>query len=185
MAEKNLRCPVCNQLGKKLSAITESETRTVFGTSQSYNDGSWTSTPYSGTEMTKRAEMLAPPPRPQYPGTTMVWVVSFIGMLCMMTGIYPAAIVSNAFLKERIVLRETILYLAFIMPFFIVGAGIIGAALINYNRQRRKVEAQMPAWVQAWKRWNELYYCENDHIIYVPETRKYMQLTQMRQHLYD
>jgi uncharacterized membrane protein len=47
---------------------------------------------------------------------------------------------------------------------------LIAAIIVVSWRAKRKAEGKMPAWREAMERWNSLYYCARDGIVFDPET---------------
>jgi hypothetical protein len=66
----------------------------------------------------------------------------------------------------------------------IVGLIIFAVALSSNFAEAKKTRSELPAWKNAMGRWEKLYYCARDDIIFDEDDLKPMSVEEMRPYLY-
>jgi hypothetical protein len=163
--KNNIRCPLCNRVDNisKVSAVYSSgvsEGR-YSGTAISYiapfsskESSSIAVTPVSmgGFNITDLSRRLAPPPKPMYPSKVLFVIflilASFSFPLCFLFGIG--------------------------IPFFAIFISLTIWQGIKNGNKTKEIKEYIPIYEKAIVRWNKLYYCFRDDIVFDPETNVYV-----------
>jgi hypothetical protein len=186
-------CPIC----QKDDAVQRIETLVASGQSSgtfsgpsggvAYSDGKWGGvggyTTLSGSSTSNLAKLLEPPSLPPKPkgfgwwwilivpyGIPIIGAVFFSPFLLvayvaagLTGGVYPHGLNVNPLFMIIISIGEIIAgWLA--IRFFIIRQRKKKATM------QQKIDEAMPRWKIAMQRWEHLYYCHRDGIVYDPET---------------
>jgi DNA-directed RNA polymerase subunit RPC12/RpoP len=186
------RCPTCGRDDaiQKISAILTGgkASGTYSGPSGgvAYVGGKWGAVSgYStlhGSSMTDLARLLTPPHEPESRAfgcfsSSLIWF--FFGLLAL--GGCGNSIGIIVGLEKNQTVYALISDLAL---------GIVGIlVLVWYIRKSISVRAKYPtrkaAWDAAMIRWNRLYYCNRDDIVFDPQTRETCKLREMERFIYQ
>ncbi len=196
--EASSRCPNCNRNDRveKVSAILSGQTHTVTGTrpvTDVYTDSegkvrsSTSYESYTTTQTSVLAQRLSPPLKPSAGGTCgSVIVTLFLVVVAGPIMIFQIGL-PIAFLDSG----GSQLICAF--PAFIVGALLIWAGVkfyqkssADYKKRVAQLEAvDLPRWGHAMERWNKLYYCYRDDVVFIPGDGKSATTAQTREYIYE
>ena len=184
------KCPVC----KKHDAAQRVTTIVAAGQSSgtfsgptggvTYSDGKWGTvggyTTLSGSTRSDRARSLAPPTRSRFRG----WLQFGCGLYCLIwvAGLFWA--VGSAGFSSSSSIFDFLgdlgsLFGATALP------GILGLViLLNWNRKRvasEKIDEQYP---RAMAKWQRLYFCHRDDVVFDPETNESFEPSQIKKYIY-
>ena len=193
-------CPVCllNDRAEKASSIYARDTHHVSGTTTSTNtyvdrEGhthqETSDNPYNGTQQSNLAAYLAPPTQPEKKGACFRYllVVPAIAGSC----IGPVTIV-NLFIPES---REAVepagllfitcvsLIMAIVSMWTLYWIFVITPKTNRTEAKRHEIE--FARWQQAMSRWEQLYYCHRDSVVFIPGNAKHAPLNAKNSLLYD
>ena len=189
MADQDILCPKCHLADRirAVSAIVREGTTTSEGTAQVYvaDNPGWTPAPYSGTQISGRAKDLALPSKPELPSTTWFRLANIIGLLFFACGCIPA--VAFIFLRGQIDYTLTMRDIIIMVPSLIIGLVILGGTYFAFSNEKRKLQERLDRWKDANKKWNQLYYCERDDILFNPseKEKRVIPVTEMQKYLYS
>lgn len=179
----HLACPVCNRDDRvmKVSSIVSGGTHEISGggyTTQTYVDSKGKTrydshyVPMSGTQQSALAGQLSPPPKPETGWNTC-------GLIVLASGVWFGiwAMLLFGFTSGNA-----------IPGLVLIGIGITVYVLTEMSRQGKvnQIEqVEVPKWEKAIQRWNKLYYCHRDDVLFVPEEGIAISKSQMYQYLYQ
>jgi len=160
-------CPVCGKDDaiQKLSAIVASgqASGTFSGPSVGATrvDGKWGTTggytTLSGSTVTELARKLASPPQPQPKGGCVVALGVLLGGLFVLNGL--------------LVSGDTSVGLGPALALILVGVCVIALPIAYYKKEQVRVAAQEePAWEESMRKWQRLYYCFRDDLVFDSQT---------------
>lgn len=184
---QGIKCPQCNKDDKvqKVTAIVAGQRHEISG-------GSWNTqvyidkegkkrsedhyVPYSATQMSVLAQHLSPPTEPDAGSNTggIVGTIGLLGVaaLCGCMGL-SAGEQSVGLIVGAIVLG-------------IVGVGVFISTNNNYKERLDHVQrVEKPRWRRAKERWDKLYYCSRDDIVFIPSENKSVPLYQMTDYIFQ
>jgi hypothetical protein len=173
MDKGNHACPVCGQIDQvqKVSAIVADQTQHVSGAGY---DGS-----YSGTQVSSLAQKLKAPNKPRSGCEGDIIFMALGGITFLFFGLFSAGNLMSH-------LRSTVDVLMFLVS---IGAIVLGLVIMvrgrrTHNQRVAQVEMQeVPKWRHARERWEALYYCYRDDVVYVPGEAS-VPVSQMTEYLY-
>ncbi len=177
MADQGRNCPKCDLADRirKVSSIVREGITTTSGTAETYvadERGHWTSAPYSGTQISGRANDLLPPGKPQASfniGRRMAYI---IGYFLLGTGGLPLLTISlNYPLGREVPASVTANDIIQFAAFLLIGLVIIGLANSESSKEKKQLQEMHSRWEHAVGRWNQLYYCERDDILFNPDDK--------------
>ena len=182
-------CPEChrNDRAEKVSAIVNRDTVQISGSSQStstyvdrngYTRRETSDNPFSGVQQSNLAARLSPPAKPEAKGACLRYLlylpVLWIGIICFAGLVLPGN--SDLPLKT------------------LAGVGLVVSILLlvwitlsirNVNRKAKEKQAQeMARWNKAVARWEQLYYCHRDDVLFVPGQSETIPVQSMLDYLY-
>jgi hypothetical protein len=161
-------CPKCHQMDtvQKVSSVVSAGTATgtyagptsAVGYSSGNQGGYSTMSGYTtlaGTSQTSLAQRLSCPPRPTYKSPWGFWSICFL----IIVGIPALTGTIFSFGSEQV------LYGFFWLILVVL---VIWYKQHEASKRRAKVEAETPRWELAYQRWNELYYCSRNDVVFMP-----------------
>jgi len=169
----SLKCPRCEQVDAayKVSALYEHgfSTETYQRVIPPPPKTNWA--PLIKTEertiQSNLSKKLSPPPKPKINGIYKITIVLTVlvgwGAQCMTIGTADA---------ERF---------AMLIVIVLIGGGL---ATFQKKSEETRVANLMPDWTKAMERWNQLYYCARDDIIFNPDDGAFVSANKMNQYLY-
>jgi hypothetical protein len=173
MDTDNHACPVCGQIDQvqKVSAIVAGQTQHVSGVGY---DGS-----YSGTQVSTLARKLEAPHQPS-PGIQgkliwMSWAVLGIFFGSVAIGSCNTLVSSATQDPVGIYVYGSLFLLALVACIY----GVRKQNASNADFERTK----LPQWKHKMKRWNQLYYCYRDDVVYIPGEAS-VPVSRMMEYLY-
>lgn len=193
-------CPVCDKDDKveKVTAIVPRDTyEEVVPRTEEYTDREerWRSyTTYETiTRMSILAQRLSPPPKPGPKGFSCVLVAlgifmaGYLGVFIGLGGLF-LAVPMLLLMGGEIFFPLGILSAPCFLGTAIVGLGlgflIFHAKSKHDKKERERVAHEEPLWREAMKRWERLYYCQRDDIVFDPEMRDTCQPQAIREFVY-
>lgn len=166
---QNFACPRCGQVAPvaKVSALVAGGTSAgVFagptsGVGYTYgNQGGYTT--LAGVSQTALSQKLSPPVRPFYDNPYGTGTKISIVLLGLLT-------ITSLYFLVSLPLAQGV-WLG--MPGLIFYGGILAWILIYKSNAAKKrhaqVDAAMPGYKVACRRWDELYYCQLNDVVFVP-----------------
>ena len=204
-------CPICNKDDaiQKVSALVTGgrSSGTFSGPSggSTYVGGEWVyvsgHATLSGSSETDLARLLASPPSPKQPNTGVTFSdsVVFMFLLSITTcagyaiGILlfiglernqPSLVTgehNQLFILIGGLLLAGISSLVIFLPPIIISHRMINSRVA---REKAKYDIEKPAWNRAMEKYQGLYFCHRDGIVFDPETRETCQPTSLREFLY-
>ena len=208
LLEAFARCPKCakNDKVEKVSAIVARETHEIRGTSiesETYTDKDGKtryrsySVPYSGTQMSVLAQRLSPPEKPEM-GFNWRGCIGVVLVLCGVLslavsgcqvgfGLLTVPISEGASSGELFNFSSIlgILLLPGAILYILLGAFLIKSSANSRKKRSTKLrEVDIPQWEYAMRRWNQLYYCARDDILFIPGENKAVPVTQMNEYIH-
>jgi hypothetical protein len=182
MPEFELRCPVCGEHDEvvKVAAVAAGTGLPAGGPAQRYvwgDPGHWTNVPYSAEERAAIARSLEAPRGPRY-SKRALWVSALGGLIFGALGCIPGTtllvLVAGYLMREGwgVLHSHSLIYILRSIP-IALGALLLGGALIAagnrlYLKGKKRKYGLLPTWEQALERWNRLYYCRRDDIVFDP-----------------
>jgi hypothetical protein len=193
-----LVCPKCHQVDglAKASAIVAHGTEYTSGVTkqrQLYVDKDGFehhreySAPYSGTSTTVLAQILAPPHKPTL---DFHWdwysIAIIVGLLTFMVSLLVGSLFSFeiflvivgyshvASITLLIILVAAVLTIA--LAIFSVAVALYSAVVVTRNNTASGLHFDavvIPQWQAARQRWDQLFYCSRDDIVFVPGENLY------------
>jgi hypothetical protein len=181
-------CPQCHKDDsiQKVSAAVESgrSSGSYSGPSGGYVNVAGKSgaaigyTQLSGSSITELASLLMPPSQPRLRGGFKItWFFIYVWLIsnCAAFGLLGTILLSSVFPGPSPTNR--LLLVAGVIVEIVLGVVIAARVLGFFSRQdqKRKVAGQaryaqeLPAWEDAMRKWNRLYYCHRDGIVFDPE----------------
>jgi hypothetical protein len=170
-------CPLCrnDDMVRRITAIVSAGTSTYVTSGQglafSGDDVALVGTTSRGRSQTTLSKQLAPPARPDYVTTVRLWGIMplLLGPFLLILGLnMPDA---DQFACLGIPIMTTLLGIGWLFWFFI-------------SKQKNE-ELNNPIWNEAMQKWETLYYCGRDHIVYDPNTKRYTNAENMNDLLYS
>ncbi len=152
----------------------------------------------SGVASTVLAQRLSPPPKPEGPGG-FEWMLAKFGMI---TGVGGAGWVlallctlsspnnHNLFLyrPHSTDIGDILGGILFLGCFFGVPSIVLFVLSLRWrrklNQEKRQAADQVPLWEQALERWNQVYYCARDDIVFDPATGEWCSPAHFHEFLY-
>jgi hypothetical protein len=210
MDKAEIVCPECGHSDKirKVSAIVAEEIHSVSGTQ--FMDSTFVDkeggihyhshpAPYSGIQTSGRAEQFLPPPEPT-PKRFSALLTAFGVLLLFVGGIMLAGFL--VIIGGKVLLSlgdvsnsglETLVGPVFIFGcisinivfWMIIGLLILRAKPKHETKEKERVAREKPLWRDAMKKWERLYYCERDDVVFDPETHKSCQRQAIREFIYQ
>ncbi|MGA2489109.1 MAG: hypothetical protein ABSF99_02825 [Anaerolineales bacterium] len=185
------RCPLCkrNDRSEKVSAIIKSQTgqsesvvqqQRVYTDSKGHAHLQTVNVPVKTVQTSDLARRLAPPPSPLIPSkvrsTRSLLIISIISMVLGIVGIVLASTNSSDYAVcgvSGVILIPVaiVLFLVWVIP--------------RKKRQEKAMQQQASLnnayqqWKQATSRWEKLYYCERDDIVFIPGEKTNAPVTNM------
>lgn len=176
---QNFNCPMCGQVDRveKVSAIVGA------GTSSGLYGGHTSSIGLmAGVSQTALSQKLSPPSRPVYDSPWGTGTKVSIGILIVMAGmdiIFTAT--ANPPESASQLLSSLFFLLLFLVPLIL----IISSKSRTAQRRKAQYDAAIPIYTAAYKKWNELYYCgRNDVVFILGQARTCVPASEMSQLLY-
>jgi uncharacterized membrane protein required for colicin V production len=210
--ESSGHCPRClkNDRTEKLSSILASHTHqlegnTVSETSYQDKDGNWYTTsstvPFSGTQTSTLAQKLSPPSKPKlksnYPAYSLA---SFIESLALLFALFCVGSLSLAIIMSIAILGQGLYNgsanailggILGILVEIIIGAFLMVVYTKKYLPKQKEAKKQKEAelkieigeWNNAMFRWDQLYYCYRDGIVFVPFEKQIIPINDLRAYI--
>jgi hypothetical protein len=168
---------------------------------------SYYTAPYNATQTSVLAQQLRPPKEPEVPQpiSRSSLIISWWGIIlltslvtspcwgmCLLVGI--SELFGNLTLNGNDVtlMPARIIFLlgiavGLIIAFFVVRAIFKSIDRTVEKRQREiaEIQAEIPRWEHAMQRWNQLYYCERDDLIFIPSEKTWASREQMMDYIYQ
>ena len=66
----------------------------------------------------------------------------------------------------------------------LLGIGLIALCIYLDNKSKKEVHEQIPIWERAMQKWNSLYYCARDDIVFIPNTNEIYSIAEYYQKLF-
>ena len=199
--ESYARCPNCsrNDRVEKVSAIMNWQTSKQVGSmpiTQVQSDGqgrissSTTYRNFTSTERTVLAQRLSPP---QQPSVGPDWgVILIVGSIFICGLVFTCSLCVGSTFGSQTNSLVTSLFLCFGLPllvdvFILIGAMILSKKLSADHKKRliQCATVDIPIWQHAMDRWNQLYYCYRDDVVFIPNERRSVPIEQMRNLIYQ
>lgn len=159
-------CPLCGLVDRveKVSSLVGSGTLAGFYTGSTSGTGLM-----AGVSQTALSQKLASPSRPFYDspyGTGTKFSIGLFGFLTLVS--FIALITTQSYRSQS---YEAPLWIAEIIIWGTILALIIFFKQRTANKRRRHFEAAMPLYREAYKRWDQLYYCARNDVVFIPGKR--------------
>ena len=194
-SNSSLVCPRCGQMDRveKVTAIVAGQVHSIKGTTYSeqvYVDGDGRrrhetfNVPYSGMQASLLAQNLLPPPRPRPASFPLVLLFS---SLLLVLVLIPCLVGTVLFLTV-ITPRHTPETIQSAMGVVIAIEFVAPLAIIHvYMKKRRaaQIQPEIEVWQQAMERWNQLYFCSRDDVVFVPGENLIVPTSQMMDYIYS
>jgi len=199
MATINLTCPQCGQIDsvRKVSAIVSDGTSSSWYSG--YGDGIGYSAhgmmvmdevmTFTGSSQTELSHLLSPPIRPSERSLFGIFLVMLlIGLLglisttCGFIGIFATE--PGALGNYTTELGAGGMYIFGILCLSL-GVLVLIILLRNSKDEKIRVEREMPAWINAIYRWQQLYYCFRCDGVYPPNLNYIVPAQYMMEYLYQ
>jgi hypothetical protein len=202
MHNQELSCPRCGQIDRiaKATAIYSGGMSSDFysGSSTSINtpigrgvssiSNSYSS--FSGTSQSIISRKLTPPVKPEMPSKGAGSTCGGIALLGMgLLSAIPFFVSLNAYQELGINMIDAMTQYngwAIILAAIFIPVGILVLNSPDKEAEEKKREAayQIAEWQKAMTRWDRLYYCERDDIVFDPSEQTYIPVDQMINFLY-
>ena len=145
----NISCPLYKHIDdiKKVSAVYDlgvSEGRYI-GSAVNYSSYEYSSVSMGGFNITNTSRKLAPPPPPVYPSQALMVVFIVLGAISLITLIGPVVFGLLAYWQGS-----------------------------KNSTQTKKAKEYTPIYEKAYIKWDKLYYCFRDDIVFDPETNEFV-----------
>jgi hypothetical protein len=186
-------CPICNEIDRvaKVSSIYSSGTSTTSysGSAISFSipfsskeSSSLSYTPFSvdSNTVSDLSKKLAPPPEPRKKSSGCL----FAFLIYLLIGLIPWGIVMPCiFLSEK----DKIISLIIIPP---IVSFTISFLIIRFIIKRRRYlnlsyETEIENYEKLIPRWQKLYYCFRDDVVFNPENKKLTSADQINKMIYE
>jgi hypothetical protein len=144
-------------------------------------------TTLSGSSTSQLAFLLAPPPEPKEESyscllTILAWFMIIAG------GAELYVYVANFLLSGEFhgVLGGIFGFILFIIFVVMVWGGlkILKARKVHINKEREKLQQNIPIWESAMRKWDRLYYCHKHDIAFDPENGETCPSNSLKEFLY-
>ena len=207
--ESSGHCPRClkNDRTEKLSSILASHTHqlegnTVSETSYQDKDGNWYTTsstaPFSGTQTSTLAQKLSPPSKPKlkyyepaFSFAGFIESLAYLFALFCVASLSLAIIMSIAILGQGLYNGRMIAILGGILGILIeiiIGAFLMGVYKKIYLPKKKQKDAELKIeigeWNNAMARWNQLYYCYRDDIVFTSFDDQIIPINELHSYIY-
>lgn len=206
-------CPVCQKddaIQRVVSVVQAGRSSgTYAGPSGgvTYSDGKWGSvsgyTTLSGSTISDLARLLAPPVEPRKGGLGIIFWLLAVTFGCVTLMFLP--IVINSFLgiiqvlfgvlsgnsDNDVVASLPLVLFCCSVPLMICLLGPLAIFILYKSENKKKIQADIryasekPAWDAAMGRWNRLYLCHRDGIVFDPLNGDYCQPSQIKSFIYQ
>ncbi len=172
---QNYNCPQCGQVDRveKVSALLRAGTSAGLYSGTASGSGL-----VAGMSYTALSQKLSPPIEPIYQSPwggcsvtitagLVIWNIAFIVWVCL--GLSQSPTVVEALSHGNLDYWRTFI--------IIIGVGLIGwvimAAIISTKNRTASERGthfatEYPRWERAIARWNELYYCSRNDVVFIP-----------------
>jgi len=182
-------CPVCRKDDaiQRLSAVVSSgrASGTFSGPSVgvAHVDGKWDATggytALSGATATDLARKLSPPSKPDKPSGLGCWLYVLVGFFG-----FGAFVAFFNWVGETRYRGEHITLLMSLVSLAIVALILVGD-MNKKSRARAKYAEEKPAWDAAMKRYERLYFCFRDDVVFDPQTGETCQTESLKEFMYS
>ena len=184
-------CPICGKddMIRKITSIrTSDETKGTFSGPTggiTYSDGKFGTvggyTTLSGRSITELANMLSPPPTPEKYTTPALYIIFPIIAVILAIVLFCSIGMALVFIMTTMVTQligqsdaSDVIGLIIVGFLCFTPIPLLVASLFFIDRNQRvnsekKYKEYKPAWDRAIKRWERLYYCYRDDIIFDPK----------------
>ena len=196
-----LACPKCKQIDmvQKLSSVIGSGTSIGSFTGSAMGVGTTIrgGNPVvvggvqnmAGSSSTETSLFLAPPKKPSVPDRSLLLVVaiiitgiSFIISLCGLLFIINYIAYGN--ITPSSIITILLMSSVGVLP-LLLGIGLIALCIYLDNKSKKEVHEQIPIWERAMQKWNSLYYCARDDIVFIPNTNEIYSIAEYYQKLFQ
>ena len=198
--EAYARCPLCrrNDRSEKVSAILKIQTgqsQAVVAQQQVYRDSSGraqirtVNIPVTTVQTSDLARRLAPPPRPLASAgkNTKTKLVLSLAILVLIVGLVITCVLSSSSGSSQSNSPTTVVFCGGIP--FAVAIGLFVFWYTLYRKDKAKIQQQQSILDQRWKqataRWQKLYYCGRDDIIFIPGEKTSAQVSDINSYIYS
>jgi predicted RNA-binding Zn-ribbon protein involved in translation (DUF1610 family) len=205
--EAYARCPLCKRndqaekvsaiLNKQISRTDRMETRQEIYTDRRGHTHSRTVTvPIQTVQASNLAQQLVPPPPPftkpknRPVGILLILAIPLFvaGSCCSMSGIvglFTPSPTSQAFVKQLV----NLLIFGFLPLFASLAIFVLWYFLRRKEKERQKVEQVYindvyQRWQHTKSRWERLYYCGRDDVVFIPGEKTIASVADMIKHIY-
>lgn len=170
--QQNYNCPQCGQVDRveKVSALVGAGTSAGL-----YGGPALGSNVLVGASQTAMSQKLSPPTKPSYqsPWGCVSSFVTGVG-ICLGTIFLIILFVqlqraSSAGIPiDSRFLTNLMIFLAMLITPFIISFLIIILKATTAKQRKITFETEYPRWQHAIAKWNELYYCARNDVIFIP-----------------
>lgn len=190
-----LKCPKCGRIDQvqKVSAVVSSGATTGQYTGSGMGFGStygrhgsvantlmFGGATLTGGQETVLSQRLAPPMQPVYEKARIVWDTNsqLALALCIIGGVVgvPVAMIALSTSSLGCLIGLAIFGLSLV--------AIVSARRAHAKDVRAFYASENPRWQAAIDKWNDLYYCGRDDLVFIPETREMADAEEMMSFLY-
>jgi hypothetical protein len=138
-----------------------------------------------GSSQTVLSQRLAPPPQPVYEESS--WsggAVAVVGLCIACAACIGAPTVAN--LSNGPLNAGGWFTLLFAMALILTPIAIIARQMLKEDKRRLAVIARLyPRWQAATVKWDHLYYCSRDDVVFLPGTQQMASANEMMRFLYS
>ena len=181
-------CPEChrNDRAEKVSAIVNRDTVQISGSSQStstyvdrngYTRHETSDNPFSGVQQSNLAARLSPPAKPEARGACLRYLL-YLPVLLLGGACFAMLTVAGPSQSGKTMAGVGMLVVILLLVW-------ITLSIRNVNRKAKEKQAQeMFRWNKAVSRWEQLYYCHRDDVLFVPGQSETIPVQSMLDYLY-
>lgn len=181
-------CPECHKNDKveKVSAIVNRDTVQISGSSQStstyvdrngYTRHETSDNPFSGVQQSNLAARLSPPAKPEAKGACLRYLL-YLPVLLLGGACFAMLTVAGPSQSGKTMAGVGMLVVILLLVW-------ITLSIRNINRKAKEKQAQeMVRWNKAVARWEQLYYCHRDDVLFVPGQSETIPVQSMLDYLY-
>lgn len=210
-----LQCPSCGQSDQtqKVSAIYKGGTHQWTETQHTTNaDGTSSTSHIPRQAQTLLAKQLTPPEKPSAGGNSfLLWSVvgcfvvfilfigfvlpiglTLIATLALPAGAYFLAGDTSLDLASPIVLigfallcLTLVISIAFLWLVWRWWKGKYEASVAQLKIRQAEADRDLPHWERATSRWERLYYCRRDDIVFIPNENRAIPMAHLTDYLYN